>query len=161
MNFIFLGIVVFLTVYGFLWLMANVQSKTFSSFFRFSTIIISIIAIIFLFFVGRYLLSLPFFALIFSALKKKVFNIFNIVYLYRLFSSKNQSSFNQFKQSNTSSMDAAEAYEVLGLTKNCSRKDILQAHKKLILSLHPDKSGNNYLAGKINQARDTLLKLHK
>ena len=58
-------------------------------------------------------------------------------------------------------MDATEAYEVLGLTKSCSRKDILQAHKKLILSLHPDKSGNNYLAGKINQARDTLLKLHK
>ena len=76
-------------------------------------------------------------------------------------SSKNPSSFNQFKKSSTTSMDAAEAYEVLGLKHNCSKKDILKAHKKLILSLHPDKSGNNYLAGKITQARDTLLKLHK
>src|SRR6056300_1581764 len=87
MNFILLGIIVFLTVYGFLWLMANVQSKTFSSFFRFSTIGISILAIIVLFFVGRYLLSLPFFALILGALKKKVFNVFNIVYLFKLLSS--------------------------------------------------------------------------
>ncbi len=73
MNFILLGIIVFLTVYGFLWLMANVQSKTFSSFFRFSTIIVSIIAIIFLFFVGRYLLSLPFFALDYKCFKEKSF----------------------------------------------------------------------------------------
>ena len=161
MNFILLGIIVFLTVYGFLWLMANVQSKTFSSFFRFSTIIISIIAIIFLFFVGRYLLSLPFFALIISALKKRVFNIFNIFYLFRLLSSRGNSNFGQFRKSSVSSMDPSEAYEVLGLSRNCSKKDILQAHKKLILSLHPDKSGNNYLAGKINQARDVLLKIHK
>src|SRR5210317_747035 len=110
MNFLFLGIVIFLTVYVFLWLMANVESKAFSTFFRFSTIGISILAIIVLFFVGRYLLSLPFFALILGALKKKVFNIFNIVYLYRLLSSKNPSSFNQFKKSSTTSMDAAEAY---------------------------------------------------
>ena len=45
-------------------------------------------SIIFLFFVGRYLLSLPFFALIISALKKRVFNIFNIFYKKHFFKKK-------------------------------------------------------------------------
>jgi hypothetical protein len=161
MNFLLLGIIIFLTVYGFLWLMANVESKAFSSFFRFSTIAMSILAIIVLFFVGRYLLSLPFFALIFSALKKKAFNIFNIVYLYNLFFNKKANGFSQFMRNQPSNLELEECYRILGLEKNCNKKDILQAHKKLILKLHPDKSGNNYLAGKINQARDTLLKIHK
>ena len=141
--------------------MANVESKAFSSFFRFSTIVISILAIIILFFVGRYLLSLPFFALILSALKRKAFNIFIIIYLYNLFSNKKGRGFNQFKSNQPSNLELDECYRILGIDKNCNKKDILQAHKKLILKLHPDKSGNNYLAGKINQARDTLLKIHR
>jgi hypothetical protein len=161
MNFLFLGIVIFLTVYGFLWLMANVESKAFSTFFRFSTIGISILAIIVLFFVGRYLLSLPFFALILGALKKKVFNIFNIVYLFKLLSSakKQGPSFYQKSQgSNSSGINKEEAFQVLGVKPGCNKDDIIKAHKDLIQSLHPDKSGNHYLASKINNARDILLK---
>ena len=142
--------------------MANAKSETFSNFFRIFTILSSILAIIFLVMIGRYILSLPFFALIVGALKKKALNIFNIIYLYNLFFSKKAKNFNKFNSGNSkSSMNLDEAYETLGIAKNCSRKDIIEAHKKLIIKLHPDKSGNNYLAGKINQARDLLLSIHK
>ena len=73
-------LIIFLIIYGFLWLMANAKSETFSNFFRIFTILASILAIIFLIMIGRYILSLPFFALIISALKKKALNIFNIIY---------------------------------------------------------------------------------
>jgi len=46
----------------------------------------------------------------------------------------------------------------LGVKPGCNKDDIIKAHKDLIQSLHPDKSGNHYLASKINNARDILLK---
>lgn len=56
-----------------------------------------------------------------------------------------------------SEMSREEAYEVLGLEQNASVKDIRAAHRRLIAKLHPDKGGGDYLARKINEARDTLL----
>ncbi len=55
-------------------------------------------------------------------------------------------------------MDSAEALSVLGLQAGASREDILSAHKRLQRTNHPDVGGSDYLAGKINQARDVLLK---
>lgn len=162
MNLILVGILIFLIVYGFFWLLANSKSKTFSNFFRVFTIIGSILVIIILFLAGRYLLSIPFFAFIVGALQKRLFNIFNIIYLYKILFNKNASGAG-FSNGNPrtvrGSMSQDEALKILGLKPNCSRQDIIKAHKNLILHMHPDKkSGNNYLASKINEARDVLLK---
>ena len=50
-----------------------------------------------------------------------------------------------------------EAWRILGLDKGSSREDILRAHKRLMQRLHPDRGGNDYLAAKVNAARDRLL----
>ena len=51
-----------------------------------------------------------------------------------------------------------EAAEVLGISVDASAEDVRSAHRKLIAQIHPDKGGTDYLAGKINEARDLLLK---
>jgi DnaJ family protein C protein 19 len=54
-------------------------------------------------------------------------------------------------------MTRAEAYEVLGLRPGASESDIRDAHHRLMRAAHPDAGGSDWLASRINQARDVLL----
>ena len=54
-------------------------------------------------------------------------------------------------------MSPAEALDNLGLRPGASAEDIRAAHRRLMQSAHPDRGGSDWLAARINQARDTLL----
>jgi hypothetical protein len=50
-----------------------------------------------------------------------------------------------------------EAYAILGLATGATKDAVREAHHRLMKQLHPDHGGSDYLAGKINRARDVLL----
>lgn len=54
-------------------------------------------------------------------------------------------------------MDEAQALDILGLDTAATRDDIIQAHRRMMQKMHPDRGGSTYLAAKINAAKDLLL----
>jgi DnaJ homolog subfamily C member 19 len=57
----------------------------------------------------------------------------------------------------SSSMTRQEAYEVLGLKPGADADAIHAAHRRLMRTAHPDAGGSDWLASRVNQARDVLL----
>ncbi|MCW9005280.1 MAG: DnaJ domain-containing protein [Gammaproteobacteria bacterium] len=54
-------------------------------------------------------------------------------------------------------MSIHEARKILGVEENASKDEVINAHRNLMQKMHPDRGGSEYLAVKINRAKDILL----
>ena len=87
-------------------------------------------------------------------LVKKLFLILRYLPILQRFSS----SYSQKKQGRPKqSMSIKEAADILNVSENASKDEIILAHKKAMQKNHPDKGGSKEIASKINTAKKRLL----
>ena len=64
----------------------------------------------------------------------------------------------QLLQAASASSDEAQARAVLGVQREATRQDILDAHRRLLARVHPDVGGSADQVHEANAARDLLLR---
>tara|TARA_A100001011_G_scaffold334352_1_gene362653 strand:+ start:838 stop:1359 length:522 start_codon:yes stop_codon:yes gene_type:complete len=167
MSYITLIIIILLIAFLFIinWFRSTPSKKIVTVLRKFWILIFGILALL-MAFGGRYIFSLPFLMMILPLIKTKagltLFQIFRIWNLLQILKRSGRFNFNSSNNSsNIERMSKAEALKILNLNPNktYTKKDIINAYKKIMKKVHPDVSPElTRLASIVNEAKEVLTK---
>ena len=165
MNLVLIGIIIFVIVYLFLNWFTKTSSKKIAITIKKIIVYLSLLIAAIFTIGGKYLFSLPFLFVILSGLKIKGFTALQMFQLWRLIQFlKNSGRFSQgqFNQAQGSSnLSNDEAYKLLGLSKGCTKEEVLAAANKLQKKIHPDMNRDvktERLSQLVNEAKEKIIK---
>ena len=165
MNWLLIGIIIFVIVYLFLNWFARTSSKKIALIIKKIVVYVSLIIAAIFTLGGKFLFSLPFLFVILSGLKIKGLTALQMIQLWRLIQFlKNSGKFSQGqfnKPRGSSSLSNDEAYKLLGLSKGCSKEQVIQAANKLQKKIHPDMNRDvktERLSQLVNEAKEKIIR---
>ena len=165
MNLLLIGIIIFVVVYLFLNWFTRTSSKKLALYIKKIIVYLSVIIAAIFTIGGKFIFSLPFLFVILSGLKIKGLTALQMFQLWRLIQFlKNSPRFsqNKFNQpQGSSNLSNDEAYKLLGLTKGCSKEEVLNAANKLKKKIHPDMNRDvktERLSQLVNEAKEKIIR---
>ena len=165
MNLVLIGIIIFVIVYLFLNWFTRTSSKKLALYIKKIVVYLSVIIAAIFTIGGKFIFSLPFLFVILSGLKIKGLTALQMFQLWRLIQFlKNSGRFsqNKFNQpQGSSNLSNDEAYKLLGLTKGCSKEEVLNAANKLQKKIHPDMNRDvktERLSQLVNEAKEKIIR---
>ena len=165
MNLVLIGIIIFVIVYLFLNWFTRTSSKKIALIIKKIIVYLSLLIAAIFTIGGKFLFSLPFLFVILSGLKIKGFTALQMFQLWRLIQFlKNSGRFSQgqFNQpQGSSNLSNDEAYKLLGLSKGCSKEEVLVAANKLQKKIHPDMNRDiktERLSQLVNEAKEQIIR---
>ena len=165
MNLVLIGIIIFVIVYLFLNWFTRTSSKKIALFIKKIIVYLSLIIAMIFTIGGKFLFSLPFLFVILSGLKIKGLTALQMFQLWRLIQFlKNSGRFSQSQFGRTqgsSNISNDEAYKLLGLSRGCSKEEVLKAANQLQKKIHPDMNRDvktERLSQLVNEAKEKILK---
>lgn len=99
---------------------------------------------------------IPWLFALFSAAVPWINRALTVKLMWNRFSQSRHTN-NGSRSSTATKMSREEAYKILDLPLDASQQDIIEAHRRLIQKIHPDRGGSDFLTAQINQAKDILL----
>jgi len=165
MNLVLMGIIIFVIAYLPLNWFARVSSKKIAHTIKKIAVYLSLFVATVFTIGGKFLFSLPFLFVILSGLKIKGLTTLQIFQLWRLIKFlKNSGRFSggKFNQTQGSTnLSNEEAYKLLGLSKGCSKEEVLKAVNKLQKKIHPDINRDvktERLSQLVNEAKEKIIR---
>ena len=165
MNLVLIGIIIFVIVYLFLNWFVRASSKKIALTIKKILVYLSLLVATILTIGGKFIFTLPFLFVILSGLKIKGLTALQMFQLWRLIQYlRNSSKFAQGKfnqPQGSSNISKEEAYKLLGLSKGCSKEEVLKAANSLQKKIHPDMNREvktERLSQLVNEAKEKIIR---